>query len=436
MVKFSHRVAFSASVAVVFALLSAVHNAELGDFPLFASKPLLWAVLFVAIASSTAYVVDLPNRGRVSRSAAGGLIAGAVAVVVVASLQALTTSQYLPRFVLFSMPIGLGLNSILWTLFLRGQLNSRNEMLVLLADDDRSELFLEELARFGPDQFDVQRVVVGRPAFDRASLLSSGQDELSSPVTWVIVDLDNPLAREICGRLVGKRSKKLRIRTLSGFCDEFFGKLWLEGLDDSNLIFDIAELHHQTYQRLSRLVDVTFGFVLLIAFAFVSPFVVVGNALGNRGPIFYRQPRIGRGDVAFSILKFRTMGVSSEPTVWTTENDPRITPFGGLLRKLHIDELPQALNILRGDIAIVGPRPEQVGYVELLTREIPFYQLRHVIRPGLTGWAQVNYKYGSTIEDARVKLSYDLHYIRNQNLLLDLKILVRTARNIFGMKGT
>jgi lipopolysaccharide/colanic/teichoic acid biosynthesis glycosyltransferase len=436
MVKFSHRLAFSASVAVVFAVLSAIHNATLGDYPLFKQNPLLWAVLFVAVASSAAYVVDLPNRGRISRSAAGGLVAGAVAVVVVASLQALTTSQYLPRFVLFSTPIGLGLISVLWTLFLRGRLNSRNETLLLLTEGERSEIFLGDLARFGSDQFDEQRVVVGRAAFDQAAELSAGQDDSSSGVTWVVVDLDNPLAREICGRLVSNRSKRLRIRTLSGFYEEFFGKLWLEGLDDSNLVFDIAELHHQTYQRLSRLVDVTVGFVLLIALGAVSPFVIVGNALGNRGPIFYRQPRVGRGDVAFSILKFRTMGVSSAPTVWTTENDPRITPFGGLLRRLHIDELPQALNILRGDIAIVGPRPEQVGYVEVLAREIPFYGLRHVIRPGLTGWAQVNYKYGSTVEDARVKLSYDLHYIRNQNLLLDLKILVRTARNIFGMKGT
>lgn len=436
MVKFSHRLAFSASVAVVFAILSAIHNATLGDYPLFEQNPLLWAVLFVAVASSAAYVVDLPNRGRISRSAAGGLVAGAVAVVVVASLQALTTSQYLPRFVLFSTPIGLGLISVLWTLFLRGRLNSRNETLLLLTEGERSEIFRGDMARFGSDQFDEQRVVVGRAAFDQAVELSAGQDDSSSGVTWVVVDLDNPLAREICGRLVSNRSKRLRIRTLSGFYEEFFGKLWLEGLDDSNLVFDIAELHHQTYQRLSRLVDVTVGFVLLIALGVVSPFVIVGNALGNRGPIFYRQPRVGRGDVAFSILKFRTMGVSSAPTVWTTENDPRITPFGGLLRRLHIDELPQALNILRGDIAIVGPRPEQVGYVEVLTREIPFYGLRHVIRPGLTGWAQVNYKYGSTVEDARVKLSYDLHYIRNQNLLLDLKILVRTARNIFGMKGT
>jgi lipopolysaccharide/colanic/teichoic acid biosynthesis glycosyltransferase len=183
-------------------------------------------------------------------------------------------------------------------------------------------------------------------------------------------------------------------------------------------------------------VDVSVGLVLLVAFVLVSPFVVVGNALANRGPIFYRQSRVGRGDIPFSILKFRTMEVSNAPTVWTMEKDPRITPFGGLLRRLHIDELPQALNILRGEIAIVGPRPEQTSYVEILTREVPFYGLRHVIRPGLTGWAQVNYKYGSTVDDARIKLSYDLYYIRNQNLLLDLKILVRTARNIFGMKGT
>lgn len=436
MVKFSHRLAFSASVAVVFAVLSAIHNATFGDYPLFERNPFLWAILFVAVASSAAYVVDLPNRGRISRSGAGGLVAGAVAVVVVASLQALTTSQYLPRFVLFSTPIGLALNSVLWTLFLRGRPNNRNETVVLLTDPERAELFLADLARFGSDQFNEQQIVVGRDAFALAAQLGSGRDDPSSAVIWVVVDLDHTHAREICGRLVSNRSKKLRIRTLSGFYEEFFGKLWLEGLDDSNLVFDIAELHHQTYQRLSRLVDVSVGSALLIAFAVVSPFVVIGNALGNRGPIFYRQPRVGRGDAAFSILKFRTMSVSNEPTVWTTENDPRITPFGGLLRRLHIDELPQALNILRGDIAIVGPRPEQVGYVEVLTRKIPFYGLRHVIRPGLTGWAQVNYKYGSTVEDARVKLSYDLYYVRNQNLSLDLKILVRTARNIFGMKGT
>ena len=436
MVKFSHRLAFSTSVAVVFVVLSAIHNASFGDYPLFERNPLLWAVLFVAVASSAAYVVDLPHHGRISRSAAGGLVAGAAAVVVVASLQALTTSRYLPRFVLFSMPIALGLNSVLWTLFLRGRLNSRNETVVLLTEAERAESFRGDLARFGSNQFDEQLIVVGRAAFDLATQLASRVDDSSSAVTWVVVDLDNSDAREICSRLVSNRSKKLRIRTLSGFYEEFFGKLWLEGLDDSNLVFDVAELHHQTYQRLSRLVDVSVGCVLLIAFAVVSPFVVVGNALGNRGPIFYRQPRVGRGDAVFSILKFRTMGVSNSPTVWTMENDPRITPFGGLLRRLHIDELPQALNILRGDIAIVGPRPEQVGYVDVLAREIPFYGLRHVIRPGLTGWAQVNYKYGSTVEDARVKLSYDLYYIRNQNLLLDLRILVRTARNIFGMKGT
>ncbi len=410
--------------------------ATLGDYPVLERAPLLWAALFVAVASSAAYVVDLPSRGRILRSAVGGFVAGAVAVVIVASIQALTTSQYLPRFVLFSTPIGLALNSVLWTFFLRRRVSYRNGALLLLTDDERSQRFFDDLARCGSDQFDQHRIVAGSEAFVQATELMKGLDESFGAVTWVVVDLDSSVAREICRRLVSNRSKRLRIRTIGGFYEEFFGKVLLDGLDDSNLVFDIAELHHQMYQRLSRLVDVSVGLILLVAFFLVSPFVVVGNALANRGPILYRQPRVGKGDAPFSILKFRTMEVSTGPTVWTKENDPRVTPFGGLLRRLHIDELPQALNILRGDIAIVGPRPEQMSYVEILTRDVPFYGLRHVIRPGLTGWAQVNYKYGSTVDDARIKLSYDLYYIRNQNLLLDLKILARTARNIFGMKGT
>jgi lipopolysaccharide/colanic/teichoic acid biosynthesis glycosyltransferase len=194
-------------------------------------------------------------------------------------------------------------------------------------------------------------------------------------------------------------------------------------------------VHHETYQRISRLLDILLGSALLLLLVLAVPIVLIGNVLGNRGPLFYRQERIGRNNEAFAILKFRTMKPDNSRSVWTSDGDPRITQFGSILRRLHIDELPQAINILRGELAFVGPRPEQVHYVEMLSNAIPLYPFRHSIRPGLTGWAQVNYRYGSTIEDARVKLEYDLYYLRHQGLAIDLIIVAKTLRNVLGMRG-
>jgi lipopolysaccharide/colanic/teichoic acid biosynthesis glycosyltransferase len=154
--------------------------------------------------------------------------------------------------------------------------------------------------------------------------------------------------------------------------------------------------------------------------------------------LFYRQTRVGKGGEQFEILKFRTMtaGVGdSAPTEWTREDDPRITPFGRLLRRSHLDELPQVVNILRGDLAVVGPRPEQPRYVAELVEKLPFYDLRHLVRPGLTGWAQVKYGYAGDEADAMEKLQYEFYYLRRQSLRLDARIMGRTIRSVLGGEG-
>jgi len=159
--------------------------------------------------------------------------------------------------------------------------------------------------------------------------------------------------------------------------------------------------------------------------------------LTSPGPILYRQVRVGLGGTSFVLFKFRSMAVDAEVEgpAWAARHDPRVTPIGRVMRRLRIDELPQLLNVLRGEMSIIGPRPERPHFVDQLVGEIPFYTDRARVKPGITGWAQVNYPYGASVEDARQKLSYDLYYVKHHNLLLDLRILAATVRVIMFQEG-
>lgn len=167
------------------------------------------------------------------------------------------------------------------------------------------------------------------------------------------------------------------------------------------------------------------------------PLILIGNLLGNRGKVFYTQDRIGKNGETFKILKFRTMvkNAESNGAVFTTSNDSRITSFGKFLRKARIDEFPQFINILKGDMGVIGPRPERPVFVKEIAEVMPFYETRHVIKPGLTGWAQVNYSYGETIDDSLIKLQYDLYYIKHRSIFLDINIVFKTFSTILFYRG-
>jgi lipopolysaccharide/colanic/teichoic acid biosynthesis glycosyltransferase len=229
----------------------------------------------------------------------------------------------------------------------------------------------------------------------------------------------------------------VRVRTLSLFYEEWLGKLPITELERVSMMFDIGEVHRQRYTRLKRVVDVVLGALGTIGLALLVPIVLVANRFGNRGPLLYRQTRVGKGGHEFEILKFRTMrpATSTVSTEWTDTDDPRITRFGHVLRRSHLDELPQVVNILRGELSIVGPRPEQPRYVADLSEKLPFYGMRHLVRPGLTGWAQVKYGYAGDERDALEKLQYEFFYLRRQSLSLDLRIVVRTVRSVVGGDG-
>jgi len=188
---------------------------------------------------------------------------------------------------------------------------------------------------------------------------------------------------------------------------------------------------------MTSILDVVCAVVILISTLPVMLVVAIAIKLDSDGPVFYSQERVGLHGRPFRIVKFRSMRADAEKNgaMWATQTDPRITSVGKLIRKCRIDELPQLVNVIRGEMSLIGPRPERPVFVEELERQIQYYGQRHLIKPGLTGWAQVRYRYGSSIEDAREKLRYDLYYIKNQSPWLDALILLETVRIVLFGRG-
>ena len=193
------------------------------------------------------------------------------------------------------------------------------------------------------------------------------------------------------------------------------------------------------YRAAKRLMDVVLALMGLGILLALLPLIAVANRLGSRGPLFYSHERVGKGGQIFRIFKLRSMIPDAEQdgeAIWATADDPRITSVGRLLRRTRMDELPQLLNVLKGEMSIVGPRPERPQFVEDLQKQIPFYRTRLSVKPGLTGWAQIKYPYGNSVQDALAKLQYDLYYIKRRSLFLDLLIMLRTVKVILTFRGT
>jgi len=191
------------------------------------------------------------------------------------------------------------------------------------------------------------------------------------------------------------------------------------------------------YLFFHRLFDFIISLFGLLFGALFIPFILVGNAIANRGPLFYYQDRIGKNGKIFKIIKFRTMIKNAEKSgaIWAQKGDIRVTPFGKFLRNSRLDEIPQFLNILRAEMSLIGPRPERPFFVKELSQMLPFYETRHIIKPGLTGWAQVRTRYAASIDDSLLKLQYDLYYIKHRGFFLDMNILIKTMSTILFYRG-
>jgi sugar transferase (PEP-CTERM system associated) len=238
--------------------------------------------------------------------------------------------------------------------------------------------------------------------------------------------------------LLELRMRGVKIEEATSWLERMSGKIEVENLYPSWLVFAQGFRRSSTFVLIRRLISITISLIGLILTAPLMPFLMLIITLDSKGPVFYTQTRVGKGGRLFKVVKFRTMRQDAEASSgpkWAGDNDPRITRVGKFLRSSRLDEIPQLWCVLKGDMAFVGPRPERPEFIAWLSKEIPYYGVRHMVRPGLTGWAQVKYKYGSTVEDAREKLQYDLFYIKNASIGLDLLIMFQTVKTVLLRRG-
>jgi lipopolysaccharide/colanic/teichoic acid biosynthesis glycosyltransferase len=428
------------TLAVVIAT-EAVHSRYVARhvYPLTEEPRFAWILVFIALIWATSYAAGLPDSGgRLSRSIARSLVSLVTADLIISVLQLFTGAQLLPRFVAFVA------SAILVPVFvLVSGLSGATER--IRANQDRVVAIIagEEAERLARDvrehtERPAQLVAVARP--DEVLPTPDEPRPLAellkvSKANMLVLDREAQQREEIVSQAADLHSQGIRIRTLSMFYDAWLGKMPISELERSSLLFDINEIHRPAYARSKRFLDLALALMGMFALTLAVPIVALADLFGNRGPLFYSQPRVGKGGAVFTIHKFRTMRPGTGPSEWTAVDDPRLGQVGRMLRRLHVDELPQMWNVLRHELSIVGPRPEQPHYVELLAKKIPFYDLRHLVRPGITGWAQVNYDYGSSDIDALEKLQYEFFYLRHQSLGLDLQIIGRTLRTIFEDKA-
>ena len=261
---------------------------------------------------------------------------------------------------------------------------------------------------------------------------------LSDQLDRIIVSADAGLTQDALHHLIHLKMRGIRVESAAQFFEQATGRVQLDEVDPAWFVFSSGFKNTQRKLVIKRCFDVAIAGILLFAMLPVIALVALAIIIENKGPLFYRQDRVGMHGRVFQIFKFRTMvpaPVSATPQ-WTANQDKRITRLGKVMRTFRFDELPQLINILKGDMSLVGPRPEQPYFCDLLAKEIPFYHQRHCIPPGLTGWAQVRYMYGASIEESRRKLEFDLFYVKNLSIWLDLAIAFETVKVVLVGQGS
>lgn len=396
---------------------------------------------------------DLPTTRRYRRVIINLVIALSVATVLLSILFYVVPALQLGRGV-FLVDVTLILAVIpAWRLVVawsagHPQLGVRERVLILGSGDQAIELARATLERRASG-FHIVGFVDNKPELIGKSLINPKVIGLTADIGGLVEQYQvDRIVVAVADRRGMFPTEELLNLSLSGrvaveesarYYERLTGKIASEMLRPSWLIFSRGNRFSDFERHVRRVLNAGFaavGFVLSLPIMLLTALAV---KLDSRGPVFYVQERVGKNGRTFKIIKFRSMRAGAEAKsgpVWAEEDDPRVTRVGRVIRKLRFDELPQFVNVIRGDMSFVGPRPERPMFVEQLGEIVPYYSQRHVVKPGLTGWAQIKYPYGASVEDSIEKLRYDLYYIKNQSLLLDAIIVFETIKIVmFGRGG-
>lgn len=424
--------------AAVVSGLEDFHAHFIGHYAFTQLPRFAWLVVFIALIWVTTYAVGIPDEvGTAGDALVRAAIAVGTSAGVVSVIALLVAAPLLPRFVVLTSAALLApLDAAVSVIALRGRRREGVAQRVLaVVEPSEAVTLVSELGRC-PEHRALLAATYRTSDVSgmarRASLVELAEADRANVL---VLDRVAQADEHVVAQAAMLHGRGVRVRTLSLFYDEWLGKLPVGELERVSLLFDVNELHRSIYPRVKRGLDVAIASPGTLLCLVAAPLVALVNLAANPGPLFFRQQRVGKDGRLLTIVKFRTMPPHAGESRWTVDDDPRVRAWGRLMRRTHLDELPQFFNVLRRDLSVIGPRPEQPRYVEELREKIPYYDLRHVVRPGLTGWAQVKYGYGASELDAYEKLQYDFYYLRHQSLGLDLRIIGRTLRSIVGRQG-
>lgn len=393
------------------------------------------------------YILDFYNLEKVSRRRyiiSQSLYITALYVFVVFICCVLFYDVSFWRIPLFYFLILTPLEIALWRFFFGNvfRIIPVTKNVLYIYDDDTAKNFREDVNTINGKEIETFHKVKLTYSIDKNTQTNkkfflSAADKIDA---WIVNTKNyNSIPSDLEKMLLRSVIRGKEVISFTSFYENTFEAMPIRSHNDS--FYEILHLRNKRIRYLQRLfsfgVNFSLSVVIGLIFLLSVPFVYLLNLLFNRGPLFYAQKRVGQYGKEFKIYKFRSMVVDAEKTgaKMATKNDNRITPFGRVLRMFRIDELPQIISVIKGDMQFIGPRPERKVFVKQLNKILPFYNARHLVKPGITGWAQVKYKYGENLEDSVRKLEYDLYYIKNKSITLDMRIIFKTVTTVLFSRG-
>lgn len=409
--------------------------------------PLVWVILMVELYD----VHRSADWGQTIRGVASAVIVGLVLYLILYFYYVNPPKSLLPRRGVATFMISASMLTLLWRwLFIRIFTNSQFMRRVLLVGGGNSgELLLRTINSLKVRPFMMMGIIdddhrklgttiEGVPVIGAGTQLLRLSEE--NNISEIIVAITGEMHGHLFQALLDAQEMGIEIIRMPTAYQELLGRVPIMTLEANWILRSFVDEVRVSgfYLLTKRLLDILGALVGLMVFLLLLPFVSIAILLDDGWPIFYGQTRLGRGGQAYRIIKYRTMRRDAEADgqpQWAKEDDQRATRVGRFLRKTHLDEWPQFLNVLRGEMSLVGPRSERPELVDYFQKHIPFYRARLLVKPGITGWAQVNYGYAATIEETIVKLEYDLYYIKKRSIMMDIVILLRTPATMFGFRG-
>jgi len=393
--------------------------------PPFSVVAIVWFIVFYVSG-----LYDPPRlRNNISFVKTFSIAAGLNALLTIAVFYFIPTFGIAPRTTLFIFLAVYGILGLAWRRWFNGRLsiNERQLKVVLIGDSEHMKELASTLMSEPQLGYSIKGWIKRELEAEEARSIQEAVEQ--HEINIVVVPHESKQNIELARVFYGLLTSGVAVYDLPSFYEVVFGKIPVTNLSET---WFLENLHAERlfYDDLKRAVEFIIALLMLIILSPIFLVLTILIRITSAGPAIYKQTRVGYRNETFTLYKFRTMTIDAEKNgvQWSSEGDPRVTLMGRFLRYTHMDELPQLWNVMRGEVSFVGPRPERPEFVSLIEKKVPYFNVRHLVLPGITGWAQIKYRYGASIEDSKEKLQHDLYYLKNRSLILDIAIILRTLK--------